>query len=469
MVSRILGQILPHLKYRVGNNIKFLERLKNININKVQFMASFDIENMFPNMPTNDDAIKVIKSYLHKFEDIIDLLGFSINNILKLLRFLFDHTYVQYDGSFYKQKNGVGTGIHSSPSYSEIIVDHIYGTVIEKTGYMPDGLSLYMDDGWMAWTSSREAFNTFYQELNNVYPGHLAFTFETADWRINFLDLTVIRTAGGLEHEFYQKDTHSGTYLDYFSHCPEKTKINIIKSETRRIINNCSQEESIWSHLENLRAHLLKSNYPIDIILKHMIATIRIELNPNPHPIPQQTKKSYEFVYKIPYVNEGFTRIIQKTIDDLEINARVVPVAGISTRNIIKKEKTNYCGCQLCEVGVMCTQKHAVYKATCYICSEAYIGVSNRQIVSRMKEHERGIRLNYNNSVLGQHYNHHFQNEDPVPILSDDPDYKNMLSMYKVQIIDRGSDSIESYIREGLQIAKQAPTLNTKLSNGWVR
>ena len=45
----------------------------------------------------------------------------------------------------------------------------------------------------------------------------------------------------------------------------------------------------------------------------------------------------------------------------------------------------------------------------------------------------------------------------------------NLLEAYEIKIIAQGKDSIEAYIKEGLQIKKKKPTLNEKLENGWVR
>ena len=109
-------------------------------------MASFDIENMFPNMPIGPAALNVIRLYLHKFEGEVDLMGFRIEDVIDLLQFSLEHTYVLHNGIYYRQKNGVGTGCHSSPSYSEIIVDYIYQTAVIMTQIDPIGLSLSI---WM--------------------------------------------------------------------------------------------------------------------------------------------------------------------------------------------------------------------------------------------------------------------------------------------------------------------------------
>ena len=245
IISKILGQILPKLKYRITNKQEYLQRLSKIKPANITFMASFDIENMFANMPIGPAALNVIRLYLHKFEGEVDLMGFRIEDVIDLLQFSLEHTYVLHNGIYYRQKNGVGTGCHPSPSYSEIIVDYIYQTAVIMTQIDPIGLSLYMDDAWLAWDRTEDSFARFHEALNNVFPGQLRFTVERElNKNINFLllDLTIKREDElQMQYEFYQKPTHSGKYMNYDSHCAQRTKLNIIVSETKRVWENCSK------------------------------------------------------------------------------------------------------------------------------------------------------------------------------------------------------------------------------------
>ena len=115
-----------------------------------------------------------------------------------------------------------------------------------------------MDDTWVGWHLDESAFNLYRGALNSVFPGDVKFTSEReCENKIVFLALKVIRTLEDFQYDFYQKPTHSGKYEDFYSHSPQKTKLNIIITETRRIIRNCSKEEFIWEHLEKLRHNFI--------------------------------------------------------------------------------------------------------------------------------------------------------------------------------------------------------------------
>lgn len=63
-------------------------------------MYSIDIETMYNNIHTDENAIKVITRYLAEPENNteleLDLFGFKIHHIIKLLKFLLKNTYFTY-------------------------------------------------------------------------------------------------------------------------------------------------------------------------------------------------------------------------------------------------------------------------------------------------------------------------------------------------------------------------------------
>ena len=133
-----------------------------------------------------------------------------------------------------------------------------------------------------------------------MFPGQLVFTLEKEENNtIVFLDLKVIRTSETFEFEFYQKPTHSGKYMDYYSHCPERTKHNIVTTETRRIMSNCSKQDFIWKHLEKLRTttNLISSNYPPILVSKLIANEVNRQLKDGDS--VQLPKQQYDFVYSV--------------------------------------------------------------------------------------------------------------------------------------------------------------------------
>ena len=139
----------------------------------------------------------------------------------------------------------------------------------------------------------------------------MRFSSEHANDRneLSFLDvLTRITTHLKLEYEFFQKPTHSGKYLDYSSHCSTQTKLNIISTETRRVLNLCSSLELAWPHLEKIRGNFIDSGYPPSITSRIMMNAISKTFYPVTE-IPtekvkfEEEKPEQKYVLKVPYTN----------------------------------------------------------------------------------------------------------------------------------------------------------------------
>ena len=260
---------------------------------------------MYNTVPTNDKALGIIEQYLVEHKEHIDLFGFRIQEIIKLLKFLIENTYFTYDNEYYINQAGLTTGGHTSGAYAEIIVDYTYKEALKITPIEPKGLSTYVDDAWLLWTGTLEQFLTFLSNLNSIWPT-LNFTYEEEENNIiNVLDLKIIRNKDNMTFAFHQKSTHSGTYLNYNSHCSMSIKTNIIFTETKRIINAHSNKDHIWPDLEKLKDHLINSEYPEDVINKFIIKAVNHKDDPN------KIKKEYDYLLQIPYISAPFTRKIK--------------------------------------------------------------------------------------------------------------------------------------------------------------
>ena len=63
--------------------------------NTIFFQASIDIESMYPSMPTDNKAINIIKIYIQKHKNSLELYGFKISHIIQMLEFVITHTYTR--------------------------------------------------------------------------------------------------------------------------------------------------------------------------------------------------------------------------------------------------------------------------------------------------------------------------------------------------------------------------------------
>ena len=362
-------------------------------------------------------------------------------------------------------------------------MDDTYIKAIEKSKDEPLSLSCYVDDSLIFWPGTLESFMEFKDEINKIWPT-LNFTLELITPEsegLTFLDLKIKRDNNNkIVYIFHQKPTHSGHYLHYTSHCSMSTKINLIKNEASRITNNCLNKEDTWPFLEKLKSDLISSGYP-----EHMVNTYILEGTKKHN--KSGNKKEFDFIYRLPYVNEGFTRIMKNIIKKSEINARIVVTPGKSIKSAIKKNRSKFCtsnNCILCTNKMPCKTTHYVYQFTCNHCTDkstnnnnnnnnkkpvTYIGASRRVMVKRLKQHEASVRRFNNRTTLGEHMiSHHSHlnksnNNHPPKV-----NFNNLFHHFTPKIIDRGTDTLNLFIKEGIHIKSSKPHINNMSTNGYV-
>lgn len=243
-----------------------------------------------------------------------------------------------------------------------------------------------------------------------------------------------------------------------------QTKINIVISESRRIIKNCSKIETAHSHLHKFRTQLQNSGYPTEFINTHMTTAIE-----NPIPPPKNKKdtndkeKENQFILKLPYVSEPFTRIIKKHVKKSGIKAKVVVSSGTTIKKMTLKPLKK-CPCESCKNGIPCTLRDFVYHATCIKCNKnktenncEYIGVSGCPGKKRYEEHEQSVRCKNDRTSIGQHIlQKHKRITNP-----------KIDKLFKFKILKNCRDTLEAYLAEDHYIKDCKPTMNNNFGNGF--
>jgi hypothetical protein len=78
----------------------------------------------------------------------------------------------------------------------------------------------YMDDTFVIWKHSIEAFHNFLYHLNNSRT-FIKFIEEAgANGHLRFLDVLIVKKEGSLTITVHRKPTHTGRYLCYYSNQP---------------------------------------------------------------------------------------------------------------------------------------------------------------------------------------------------------------------------------------------------------
>jgi hypothetical protein len=188
LTKKLLRYIpLPNI-FNVRNSAHLIQDLTDIPFDSNLQFVSFDITNMYTNVPT-DELINIINS-LCKDKLIQDKLT---NEIIQITKLIIQQNYFQFQNQFFIQENGLAMGAPTSSVFSEIFLQHMENTTIYKilTQNHIIGYFRYVDDILIIYKKSVTNIQNVFIAFNNVTPD-IKFTMEEeTDNSINFLDITI--------------------------------------------------------------------------------------------------------------------------------------------------------------------------------------------------------------------------------------------------------------------------------------
>jgi hypothetical protein len=173
---------LPNI-YNIQNSIQLMGDLKSITINKNTRLCSFDIVNVYTNIPKND-IITITKNILQNYDINID----TQKEIIQLMNTLLEQNYFQHDHKYYKQTNGLAMGAPTSAILAEIYIQNtehtqIYDILIKQhiIAYFR-----YVDDILIVYDSKKTNIDDTINDFNKLQP-KIKFTIEKENKKsINF-------------------------------------------------------------------------------------------------------------------------------------------------------------------------------------------------------------------------------------------------------------------------------------------
>ena len=229
---------------------------------------------LFTKVPL-DFTIEVILDKVYKDKLIETKL--TRTEMKKLLETCTKEMHFLFNGSVYRQKNGVAMGSPLGPVIANIFMVELERRLVPT---MEDDVSLwfrYVDDTFTFIKKGR--IEAVVQCLNGFHDS-IKFTFEKEeDQRISFLDVKVIRNGDGtFETDIHRKSTDTNIYLNWNSWSPRAWKLGTLKGLIRRAFLVCSATESRNKEVRFLKNIFIKvNNYPSKVVNK-MVNDVRTKM-----------------------------------------------------------------------------------------------------------------------------------------------------------------------------------------------
>jgi hypothetical protein len=367
--------------YNITNTAHLIKDLNNIPININTRMCSFDITNMYTNIPTKkvSEIIKEILNNSHEQHN-------KKHEILNMTHTVIDQNFFTFNNEFYKQQTGLAMGAPSSAILAEIYlqsVEHheIYDILIKNK---IKGYFRYVDDILIVYDTDTTNINNVLHQFNNIHADIQYTKEDEINNTINFLDVTIHRTEKKLTYNIYRKPTTTDTMIHYTSCHPKQHKLSGIQYLTNRLHTYPLNENAKKKEQNIIKQILTQNSYPPNIHNTQKIKPKQIS------PTISQTNKQEKRAIFTYFGHETYkiTKIFKDTQLKIAYRTNNTIQHHLFTKQPKKQDKYENSG---------------IYSMKCLDCPQQYIGQTGRPFKIRFKEHIRAIKHNPDASTYAQH------------------------------------------------------------------
>jgi hypothetical protein len=392
-INKIDDITLDELKFAI-TSMKNNKATGSDNIPIDEEMVSFDVEALFPSVPT-DEAISLIGSWLND-QEISDE---EAQKFYALTKICLNQRVVKWDPRIYKQTSGLSMGNGLSPFAANIFMSDLEMRA-HRESWFPRAWFRYVDDVWAI--VKKEKVEITVRELNKLSPS-IKFTYEReVQGKIPFLDLWIINEGGKIKFDIYRKAQSVQRYIPADSNHPFEHKMAAFNSMTFRLCNTPLTPERFKAEEKYIIETAMLNGYKklqIErLVKKHQTKIWRSQittLTPEKKSLVKTIRTSEDreraIFINIPYW-EPASRKIEKVLKSHIINpycnsdGNLKDIIGALKDRIPKEEKSG------------------IYEIACKTCHKKYRGQTKRRCADRYKEHERAWRLKHpKDSAMGAH------------------------------------------------------------------
>ncbi|XP_063819095.1 oocyte zinc finger protein XlCOF7.1-like [Pseudophryne corroboree] len=184
--------------------------------------------------------------------------------ILESIKFILEHNFFEFDGSYFLQKQGTAMGTKFAPSYANIFMSeweaqYVYGTCYENSSIR--FYRRYIDDLLFIWHGDDLSIDKFILHLN-TNDVNLKFTHKSNRSVIDYLDLELEGSScGKISTKTFFKEVDANSYIPTSSCHHPAWKEGVPYSQFLRIRRNCTRISDYWSQSEVLKKRFIERGY----------------------------------------------------------------------------------------------------------------------------------------------------------------------------------------------------------------
>jgi hypothetical protein len=260
-LSRFLTSKINHFSplsysFNVKNSAALITDLQHTPITPTSRIASLDIKNMYPNIPTSETR-QILQNILtaNNTEHTLS------TEILHCYDTITTQNYFTHNDQILTQTDGLAMGAPSSSIISEIFLQHMEHTHLPSITLKYNLLNYhrYVDDILIVYDIEHTDIHSILNDFNSIHT-KLPFTQETETHNaISYLDITIFRSPHSVNIGIYSKPTFTDSIIPFTSNHPIQHKYAAIKFLHNRL-NSYTLQGAEYTKEENIIQNILHNN-----------------------------------------------------------------------------------------------------------------------------------------------------------------------------------------------------------------
>nr|XP_022905894.1 uncharacterized protein LOC111417759 [Onthophagus taurus] len=366
-------------------------------------ILSFDVTNLYTNIPTTE-TLQILKNILdEKLNNETDS-----KNIYKLFEICIQQNFCSFDGQYYTYDKGLPMGSPLSGLMADIFLNNLEEKMINnnKNPYNNNIImwQRYVDDVLVVLNTKEDHITKNLHAYINTLHENIQFTLETEqDNRINFLDITIIKTDNELQFKIFRKKTQTDIVIPQDSNHEYTHKLAAFRAYTHRALHTRLQEDEMKKETTIIKQICKNNGYKPDIIDKIIIRQKNKETRNTLTTLSQNQENKYKTYIALEYqgdINGKMRKIFEKY--NIKLTSKSNNTIGQLLLN--NKDKINK------------LDNNGIYKLTCDTCQATYIGETGRSLRTRIKEHKNQQKSNFGRHLIFNK-NHQFDENKNATII----------------------------------------------------
>ena len=345
--------------------------------NHRHFMASLDVDSLFTNIPLEETIDIVTKGVYGSKRKVKGIWKQDFKDLLLLST---KGTVFYFDGSYYRQRDGVAMGSPLGPALANAFLCHHEVSWLDNCplSYAPVFYARYVDDVFVLLRSADHV--QLLASYLSAQHTNINFTFEVEENdTLPFLDVKVFRDADRFTTSIHRKDTFSGVFTNYTAFIPVEYKRGLVATLLHRAYVVNSSLLGLHEEITRLKEILKNNGYPETFVDRCIFRFFNKMYQPKPS-IPTVPKKEVRII--LPFlgsVSWSVKNNLKKTFSEF------LPCCNLQV--IFKTGKKMSSCFTFKDLLPKSLRSGVIYQFNCAKCNLSYVGCTWRFWEKRLEEH----------------------------------------------------------------------------------